>query len=636
MPVPRFTFVIGKGGVGKTTIASALALHASGKRLRSKFLLLSTDPAHSLADVLQVTLGDRPRKLKAAGSLYARQLDATAGVREFLDAQREGILAILESGSLFTRDELEPLLESALPGMAEVAALLAIHDLLGSDYEEIFVDTAPMGHTLRLFELPAHLERFLKLLEVAASRDDVLASHFGGQVRENPFLERWQKMVAEVVSALSAERARLLLVTSPEEFSLNEAMRAREQLRAGPVPLEIEEVVLNRAVMKAGRCGRCKQFAARTHKAKQFIAKSFRPTAFYTAVDPGFPILGVASLHAFGRHVFESAPLTFKPARTPKTRDVELRRCAWPCLEVPLTLTLGKGGVGKTTVSAGLSYHTRQKHPAAPIIICSIDPAPSLDDIFGINVTSEPRAVLGDAKLRAAEIDAVAEYQRWAGEMQLKVEAATSTDVRGVHLDLSFERDLFLAVLDVVPPGVDELFAAFRILDLVDRSGRVQIDMAPTGHALEVLRTPARLLGWTRVLLKTLAHHRTLPLARDAAVEIATVSQRVRELSSSLTDPHRSAIWVVMLAEPLPDQETRRLLAELKSMQAPISGIIINRVLMNRSNCPRCEMTRAGQHQTIAQMRKTKLPIFVIPELDDEPKGKRGLARLTETLWRLQ
>ena len=127
-------------------------------------------------------------------------------------------------------------------------------------------------------------------------------------------------------------------------------------------------------------------------------------------------------------------------------------------------------------------------------------------------------------------------------------------------MDLSFERDLFLAVLDVVPPGVDEIFAAFRILDLVDRGGRVQIDMAPTGHALEVLRTPARLLGWARVLLKTLAHHRTLPLARDAAVEIATVSQRVRELAATITDAKRSQVWVVMLAEPLPDRETRRLL----------------------------------------------------------------------------
>ena len=636
IPVPRFTFVIGKGGVGKTTIASALALHAAAKSPRSKFLLLSTDPAHSLSDLLQLPLGDRPRKMKTTGALYARQLDAPSAVAQFLDAQREGILRILESGSLFTRDELEPLLESALPGMAEVAALLTIHDLLASDYDEVFVDTAPMGHTLRLFELPAHLERFLKLLEVAASRDNVLAAHFGGRTLENPFLLQWQQMVSEVVVALDATHTRLLLVTSPEEFSLNEALRAREQLRGSSVQLDIDEVVLNRAVLTPGKCPRCKRLATRTQKAKQFLKREFGAVPLRIAADPGAPILGAEALRAFGGHVFQSVPLRLKLSKLPKTNELEFEECQWPSLEVPLTLTLGKGGVGKTTVSAGLAYQTRNTHPDISVSLCSIDPAPSLDDILTAAIRNEPRTVLRDRKFFAAEIDAITEYRRWADEMQLKVEAATSTEVRGVHLDLSFERDLFLAVLDVVPPGVDEIFAAFRILDLVDRGGRVQIDMAPTGHALEVLRTPARLLGWTRVLLKTLAHHRTLPLARDAAVEIATVSQRVRELSSALTDPQRSAVWVVMLAEPLPDQETRRLLADLKSMQAPVSGIFVNRVLMRPTSCSRCANARAWQYSTLANLRKSKLPIFVVPEFDGEPKGKSGLARLTETLWRLQ
>ena len=182
--MPSFTFVIGKGGVGKTTVSSALALHLAAKHPRAKILLLSTDPAHSLSDILQTRLGDRPTKLKVRGSLHARQLNAEAAVAEFLGAQREGILQILESGSLFTREELEPLLDSALPGMAEVAALLAIHDLLESDYDAVILDTAPMGHTLRLFELPAHLERFLKLLEVAASRDQVLAAHLAVMPRK--------------------------------------------------------------------------------------------------------------------------------------------------------------------------------------------------------------------------------------------------------------------------------------------------------------------------------------------------------------------------------------------------------------------------------------------------------------------
>ena len=123
--------------------------------------------------------------------------------------QREGILRILEAGSLFTRDELQPLLDSALPGMAEVAALLAIHDLLASDYDEVIIDTAPMGHTLRLFQLPAHLERFLRLLEVAGGRDQVLAAHFGGQSCGESLPSRWQQMVREVTQTRSTLNTRV-------------------------------------------------------------------------------------------------------------------------------------------------------------------------------------------------------------------------------------------------------------------------------------------------------------------------------------------------------------------------------------------------------------------------------------------
>ena len=202
--------------------------------------------------------------------------------------------------------------------------------------------------------------------------------------------------------------------------------------------------------------------------------------------------------------------------------------------------------------------------------ICSIDPAPSLDDIFAAEVGSTLRPVLGDRKLRAAEFDAIAEFQQWAGQLRTKLDQAMTGEERGIHVDLSLDRKFLLALLDVVPPGVDEIFATFGILDLLNENEkqRVVIDMAPTAHALEVLRTPDRLLAWARVLLKTLAAHRTLPIARDAGVEIAKLSQRVRELSSILRDNKRCQIVTVTLAEPLPDYETRRLLEALRELQS--------------------------------------------------------------------
>src|SRR5260221_659178 len=97
--------------------------------------------------------------------------------------KREGILKIVEGGTFFTKEEIAPLLDTTLPGMSEVAGLLAIKELLESgEYDHIVVDTAPFGHTLRLFELPGHFQNFLDFPEVASSRDALLARRFGGGV----------------------------------------------------------------------------------------------------------------------------------------------------------------------------------------------------------------------------------------------------------------------------------------------------------------------------------------------------------------------------------------------------------------------------------------------------------------------
>jgi arsenite-transporting ATPase len=210
---------------------------------------------------------------------------------------------------------------------------------------------------------------------------------------------------------------------------------------------------------------------------------------------------------------------------------------------------------------------------------------------------------------------------------------------RGLHVDVSLDRRFLLALLEVVPPGVDEIFAIFGILDLLRAGGRVVIDMAPTGHALELLRTPARLLAWTRLLLKTLAAHRTLPMAQDAAVEVATLSQHVRELSAILQDRRRSRIVVVTLPEPLPDHETRRLLRDLEGLNAPVGAVFLNRVLMSDAKtCARCRSARQWQAASIASLRQQLrgVEILVAREFDQTIAGADGLKRFTKDIWRLQ
>jgi len=637
--VPRFTFFIGKGGVGKTTVSSAYALHQAAQRRRERVLLISTDPAHSLADALQVKLSDRVNHLPTPGQLWARQINPDRQIHKFLTRERHDILALLNKGSLFTREELAPLLDTSLPGMAEVAAVLAIHELLDSDYDEVVVDTAPMGHAIRLFQMPEHFARFLDVLETAASRDVVLAQHFGGRVGHEPALDRWARMVERVEAALSAKGSKLVLVTTPEPFSLNEAARSAAAFANGAVENRFAEIVLNRVAPGKTSCPHCKKRAKQSVAARQFLRQHFPQTKVYTAHDPGCPILGVGPLRVFGVHIFERIPLVRSAiTKSPKGAKFRLVPAKWPELQTPLTLTVGKGGVGKTTISAALAFHHRKIARSETVTTCSVDPAPSLDDVFATKIGNEPGPVLRDRKLLAVEFDALAQFKQWSGRLRARLNDAMTGEERGVHLDLRLDRKFLLALLDVVPPGVDEIFAIFRILDLLRTGGRMVIDLAPTGHALEVLRTPERLLAWARVLLKTLAAHRTLAIAQDAAVEIAALSQNVRELAAMLRDGKRCRLVLVTLAEPLPDYETRRLLRALQGLNAPLGAAFVNRVLMGDSGrCARCTLAARWQAASLASLRRQlrNSTVFATREFDEPIAGAKGLQQFTGELWRL-
>ena len=640
--MPELCFFVGKGGVGKTTISAAYGTYRALARPAGKVLLISTDPAHSLADVLQLRLGDRPTPVALARrrKLYVWQINAEKEFSAFLRKNREALLRTIESGSIFSRDEIEPLLDTSLPGIAEVSGLLAINDALhAGKYDSVVLDTAPFGHTLRLFGLPQQFARLLDFLELAGSRDRILAEHFGATQATAPekFLADWRSLVTQLQQAIGRE-AQVFLVTTPEDFALQESLRVTAALRDLFPQLGITATVLNRAIVRRGNCATCQKKASASKTAMSAIQKSYPGATTYVAEDCGAPILGVANLASFGGHIFGKKRLSLKLA-TPTAVDLQLRAAQWPVMEAPLAFVVGKGGVGKTTVSAALGFRTRMRKRHA-VTICSVDPAPSLDDIFQQQIADQPSAVLGDSKFRAMEMDAASAFTRWVNEIKDRIDAALTSDVAGVHVDLSFERRLLSALLDIVPPGVDEVFAVFRILDLLgDRSQRVIIDMAPTGHALELLRTPERMLLWSKLMLKTLAAHRRLALARDIAVEIVQFGQRVRELLTFLHDRERTWVWTVMLAEPLPDDETARLLNKVRELKLPVGPLIVNRVIFSNDSkgCARCNRTRQWQLATIARLkgRYRERDIYIARNFPVEIAGKQQLRKFTSELWRL-
>lgn len=645
--MPKLTFFIGKGGVGKTTIAAAYAVHRAVKDSGKRLLLVSTDPAHSIGDILRVKLGDSPKQVSLAGRarLLAWELDPASLFRDFLRKYRQSMLEIVERGSLFTAEEISPLLDTALPGMAEIAALLAIRDAIESGkYSQIVVDTAPFGHTLRLFSLPEQFERLLNFLEVAGGRDRALAQHFGGNTAapEPKLVEDWRDRVKQLKLAFA--ESDLFLVTTAEKFSLNQSVRCITELRNTSPSFKLRGIVLNRVAKQSRSCSLCRKRARTGRAARLFLRKHYSSANLHIGEDPGFPILGTGALRRFGEHVFSGRALKLTP-EFPKIKNQQPRFVAteWPVLNSSLSFVLGKGGVGKTTISAALGFHTRERSKVG-IEICSVDPAPSLDDIFQTTITDAAKPVLGDEKFRASELDSIRLFLSWVAEIRNEVESATTGEHSGIHVDLSFERRLLSALLEIVPPGVDEVLAIFHILELREElrdasREKIIIDMAPTGHALELLRMPERIATWSRLLLKALAAQRKLTLARNAAVRVAELELRARGLAKSAHDSKEVNLFVVMLPEPLPDRETERLVDELHGLGLMPKALFVNRVIFPEDikSCRSCRIAQQWQSTVLQNLKRrgrTK-DIFVVRNFADEIVGATGLRTITRKLWRV-
>jgi arsenite-transporting ATPase len=632
---------MGKGGVGKTTVSSAYAVMQAA-RSRKRIALLSSDPAHSLTDVFERESHEFNDEfirvpVNGKGELQVAQIDAEKGIKAFLEEHRPELLNTLEQGTFFTRDEIGPLLETTIPGMAEIAALLRIDDLLESqEFDEIVVDTAPMGHTLRLLELPQSFLRLLDFLELAGSRDQVLAETFGGHGRfRGDFIRNWRAKCERILRNLSSEDSQIVMVSSPEQFSLREIERSVRALQGNEPPLRVSQYILNR-VPEASDCRRCSTVTAQAEKVRTRLQRLARGAEVRIGRDDGAPILGIGELRAFGEEIFHG-----KRRKQPGLRcdDAfpEFVKWDWPRSKETLGFSIGKGGVGKTTIAAARAYVTALDHKQRPISVCSADPAPSLDDVFAREIGEERVAVAGLKNLFACEIDAANEFRKWAEPLRLRIDGAFSGERRGVHVELAFEQELFSSLLDIVPPGVDELFAVLRIADMAEDTSRERwiIDMAPTGHALELLRTPARMLNWTRLLMKALAPHRKLALAQEIAVEVASVSQRVRRLQALLRE--HSEIWMVMVAEPLPDRETIRLQQELHKLELTPSSLFVNRVLVTETRCPRCAQARAWQAKTLSNLARGEAKqLYIVPEFGAEVTGAARLQRFTRSIleWR--
>jgi len=660
-PAAGFRFFGGKGGVGKTTTAAAAALAAAERGRR--VLLVSTDPAHSLGDALERRLSARPSRVPTRrGTLAAVELDADRALERWLAARRRPLRTIAARGTYLDEDDVDRLLALSLPGVDELIGLLELHRLAaaaprvavraarrstaeasrsasrgggsgeasGEMIYNIVVDTAPTGHTLRLLAMPDTLARIAGVLADMLAKHQFLGESLAGAHRRDAA----DALVAEIegeARALNAllrdpARCRFTWVLVPEPLAVEEArdgVRALEE--AG---IAVDEIVVNRVTPAAGRCDLC---ATRAAAESQVIARL--PALFPGRRLSSVPALDREPRGAAGLRRAAVALATrpnhrtkiISPIISPLTSGARRLRllgrpaartaaaAAWlDALAPPGVRVLafaGKGGVGKTSAAAAVALALAERRPDARILALSTDPAHSLGDALGLALGDDERLLPGVPGLAARELDAEAAFRLRRERYRASVDEVFDALLGGSRFDIAYDRDVVRELIDLAPPGLDELFGVLSLVDAVLGRERkaydvVVLDTAPTGHALRLFAMPDAALEWVHALLAILLKYRTVVGLGELASDLLEVARDLRELTSLLRDPARTRVVAVTRPAALPRLETARLLRGLRRLRIAVGAVVINAVTpeVTARHCQRCRRAAAIERREIAAL----------------------------------
>ena len=569
----------GKGGVGKTSIACAIAvsLAEGGKRV----LLVSTDPASNLDEVLETRLGIRPTVIAKMTGLQAMNVDPEEAARLYRERVVGPYRELLPKSAV---DNIEEQLSGACT--VEIAAFDEFAKLLGdeaatSEYDHIIFDTAPTGHTLRLLQLPAAWTDFIETNMTGTSCLGPLAG-----------LQAQKELYAKALHALSnASITTVFLVSRPDQSALAEADRTRFELEG--LGIKNQRLILNGIFQANGR----EDAVALALEAKGKKALAEMPEGLQelpkveVALVPN-ALIGVEALRhlSSGRATVtnETLGLTPRGVLPPPLSDL-LEEIA--ASERGVIMTMGKGGVGKTTVASAIAVElARMGHK---VHLTTTDPAAHVATTLNGEVPG----------LQVTRIDPVAETRAYTEEVV--AESGRDLDEKGKAL---LEEDLR-------SPCTEEIavFRAFARRVNEGNDGFVVIDTAPTGHTLLLLDAAE-------------AYH------RDVARNLSYIPDSVRKLLPQLRDPEFARILIVTLPEATPVHEAARLQDDLKRAGINPYGWVINQSFCatDTTDPVLAERGRLEARYISEVSENLATRVVLIPWQREDPIGSERLRQIAE------
>ena len=635
----RYIFFGGKGGVGKTTAASATALRLLKKLKRNESILLfSTDPAHSLSDSLDIKIGNRLVEVKQlrGARLVAYEMDASLALERFRAAHGKVLAEIAERGTLLDEEDINELLSLSLPGLDEVMSLFELSELdREGEYAHIVVDTAPSGHTSRLLRLPEVFDRMVKALDLMGDKHRYMVAHFARRRavadEVDLFLRDLSKRIESVRKLLNdQEQTRFALVTIPEAMGVRETERYLELLREQGVP--VKDLIVNRVEQEHENCEYCRSRVLSQRPWLKEIAQTFRDLSIHYLPLMPKEVRGLEDLKKVGKLLWEGDGIE-PPVTTGGKRAQRLKvegESAFPLLSRKFVLFGGKGGVGKTTAAAAFALSLARANPKEKLLIFSTDPAHSLSDSFAEEIGELRRGVGGVANLEAMEIDP----GKWFEELKQRYRSWTddlfASLSGGSRMEIQFDREAMRELVELTPPGIDEIAALGTISDLLDseRYHTIVLDTAPTGHLIRFLELPEVALSWIRTFMKLLLKYQHVMRATQVAEELVALSKSIKKVLGLLTDAERCEFVGVAIPERMSLEETIDLAKSLEKLKVPLRKLLVNGVVPV-ANCKFCKARRKMQDEVIkefrSRFRRRSVEIFVAPQQPHELRGAEDL-----------
>jgi len=641
----RLLFFGGKGGTGKTTSAAAAAVYLARQSPKKSILLVSTDPAHSLADSLGITGGHQAAPVTGLDNLWFRELDAEQVDEQYRAQHEAAIKKLLDRGTFLDDEDIDEFWGLPLPGLDEVMAVVEIANLLRAGrYDLIVVDTAPTGHTLRLLSMPDEMERWAHVFALMQRKHRFMMRRFTGRYVKDyadAFLTTTAADIGRVRDLFKDQEAtEFVPVTIPEPLSIRETERLLEAL--GEHRISANNLVVNR-VPPEGACPFCR---SRKEKAAPWLEEIDRKFGSMNVarvpLSPG-EIRGVEALGEFASTLFgkESGRSAPQPGRVSWLKGFLSRKSkpAHAAVHLPrsarkFVLFGGKGGVGKTSLAAATAVRLAELDPGKRILVFSADPAHSLGDSLGTPVGDKITRVDTEGQLDALEIDPERHLERFREEYRESIESVFSRFVTGA-MDIKFDREVMRELISLSPPGLDELMALIEAVGLSHQYDQLILDTAPTGHLIRFLELPTLARDWIKAILKILLKYNTIVRLADAGRRLVKLSRDIRRINKLLTDQEQCEFVAVTIPEAMGLAETRRLLERLDELRAPCRHIVVNMV-MPGTGCSFCQRVREQQREYVGQAAELKPNagrVVEVPLFPHQVSGIKDLRELADAVY---